>query len=150
MTSVLFPEPDTPVTQTSKPRGISTSRCCKLLAPAPRRRSRRQFGTLRVPGDGGWCPSRDEMTTVFTRSWPQVKDVVGCQNGLAIVLDHQDGVAQITQAFEALEQALIIALMQANARLVEDIEHPHQARANLRCQANALAFPTGEGCCRAI
>jgi len=103
-----------------------------------------------MPGDGGGCPSRDEMATVFTRSWPQVKDIVGCQNGLTIVLDDQDRVAQITQAFETLEQALIIALMQANARLVEDIEHPHQARTNLRCQTNALAFSTGEGRCCAI
>ena len=44
-------------------------------------------------GDGGWRPSRDEMTTVFTRSWPQVKDVVGCQNGLTIVLNDQDRIA---------------------------------------------------------
>ena len=64
-----------------------------------------------MPGDGGWCPGRDEMATVFTRSWPQVKDIVGCQNGLTIVLDDQDRVAQITQAFETLEQALIITLM---------------------------------------
>src|SRR5215510_4964733 len=103
-----------------------------------------------MPGDGGWWPSRDEMATVFTRSWPQVKDIIGCQNGLTIVLDDQDCIAQITQAFEALEQALIIALMQTNTRLVEDIEHPHQARTNLRCQANALAFSTREGRCRAI
>ena len=101
-------------------------------------------------GDSGGCPSRDEMTTVFTRSWPQVKDIVGRQNGLTIVLDDQDRITQVTEALEALEQALIIALMQTNARLVEDIEHPHQARTNLRCQANALAFPTGEGRCRAV
>src|SRR5215831_8579498 len=101
-------------------------------------------------GDAGWWPSRDEMAPVLTRSWPKVQDVVGGSNGLAVVLDDQDRIAQITQAFEAFEQALIIALMQTNARLVEDIEHPHQARTNLRCQANALAFPTGEGRRRAI
>jgi hypothetical protein len=33
------------------------------------------------------------MATVFTCSWPQVKDIVGCQNGLAIVLDDQDRIA---------------------------------------------------------
>jgi hypothetical protein len=43
-----------------------------------------------VLGDDGWWPSRDQSATVFTRSWPEVKDVVGCQNSLAIMLDYQD------------------------------------------------------------
>src|SRR5262249_4229936 len=105
---------------------------------------------LRVLGDAGWRPSRDEMATVFTCSWPQVKDVVGCQNGLTIMLDDQDRIAQITEASQARDRAFIIAPMQTNARVGEDIEPPHQARANLRCQANPLAFTTREGRCRAV
>ena len=100
--------------------------------------------------DLGGCPSRDEMATVFSRSWPQVEDVVGCQNGVTIVLDDEHRIPQITQALETFEQALIVTLVQTNARLIEHIEHSHQARANLRCQANALAFPTGERRCRAV
>ena len=44
-------------------------------------------------GDAGWRASRHEMATVFTRSWPQIKDVIGGQNGVAVVLDHQHRIA---------------------------------------------------------
>jgi hypothetical protein len=43
--------------------------------------------------EAGWRASRDELATVFTRSWPQVQDVVGGQNGFAVVFDDQDRIA---------------------------------------------------------
>ena len=39
-TSVLLPEPDTPVTHTNLPNGISTSTCFRLFAAAPNTRSK--------------------------------------------------------------------------------------------------------------
>ena len=41
LTSVDFPDPDTPVTETKRPIGISTSISCRLLAVTPVARSRR-------------------------------------------------------------------------------------------------------------
>src|SRR6185295_11321303 len=45
------------------------------------------------------------------------------------------------QALERVEQPAVVALVQADRRLVEDVEHPHQARADLRGQADALPLP---------
>ena len=41
-------------------------------------------------------------------------------------------------------------MMQADGRLVEHVEHAAQLRADLRCQANALAFAAGKRGRRAI
>jgi hypothetical protein len=54
------------------------------------------------------------------------------------VLHHEHGIAQIPQALERFEQAIIVALVQADARFIQDVEHAHQPRANLRGQPDAL------------
>ena len=67
-----------------------------------------------------------------------------------VVLDHQHGVAQVAHALERLDQAGVVALVQADARLVQDVEHAHQLAADLRGQADALRFAAGEGDGRAV
>ena len=42
------------------------------------------------------------------------------------------------------QQAVVVALVQADARLVQDVEHAHQARADLRGQADALRLAAAE------
>src|SRR6202041_2668775 len=77
-------------------------------------------------------------------SGAEIEDVVGMANGLLVMLDDQDRVAQVAQRFERDDQPHIVTLMQADRRLIEHIENPAQARTNLCCQANALAFPAGK------
>ena len=60
------------------------------------------------------------------------------------MFDDQHGVAQIAQRFEGVEQAAVVARVQADGRLVEHVEHAAQARADLRGQANALRFAAGK------
>ena len=45
---------------------------------------------------------------------------------------------------QALEQALVVARVQADRGLVEDVEHAHQARAHLRREPDALALAARE------
>jgi hypothetical protein len=43
------------------------------------------------------------------------------------MLNHDDGIAEIAQAFQRFQQALIVTLVQADARLIENVEHAGQA-----------------------
>ena len=43
-----------------------------------------------------------------------------------------------------MQQLAVIAMMQADGRLVEHVEHAAQLRADLRGQADALAFAAGK------
>ena len=56
------------------------------------------------------------------------------------MLDDDDGIAEIAQARQRSQQAFIVALVQADGWLVEHIENTGQAGADLRGEANALAF----------
>ena len=51
---------------------------------------------------------------------------------------------KIAQPLERADQALVVALMQADARLVQDVQHACQTRADLRRQTNALRLTTRE------
>ena len=68
----------------------------------------------------------------------EVDEVVGCAHRLLVVLDDDDGVAEVAQLPERGEQTRVVALVQSDRRLVEDVEHADETRADLRREANAL------------
>ena len=61
------------------------------------------------------------------------------------MFDHNHAVAQIAQAFEGGEQAVIVALVQADGGFVQNVHHAGQAAADLAGEADALSFAAGEG-----
>ena len=69
---------------------------------------------------------------------PHVDDVVGREDGLAVVLDDDDRVAEVAQARLRLDEARVVARVQADARLVEHVEDADERRADLRREADAL------------
>ena len=75
-----------------------------------------------------------------------VDQVIGGADAVLIVLDHDDGVADVAQAQQRADQARVVALVQADRRLVEHVADADQARADLRRQADALRFAAGERC----
>ena len=60
------------------------------------------------------------------------------------MLDDEDGVAEVAEVFERGDEALVVALVQADGGLVEDVEDAAEAGADLGGEADALAFAAGE------
>ncbi len=73
-----------------------------------------------------------------------IDHVIGRDHRVLVMLDHDHGIAEIAQPPQRIEQACIVALMQADRRLVEHIEHAGEARADLGRQANTLALAAGQ------
>ena len=53
-------------------------------------------------------------------------------------------VAEVAQALERRDQAAVVALVQPDRRLVEDVEHAHEARPDLRGEPDALRLAARE------
>src|SRR3954453_2955527 len=70
----------------------------------------------------------------------QIDDVVGRANRLLVVLDDNHRVAEIAEPCEGREQGAIVALVQANRRLIEHVQHAGEVRADLRGEADTLPF----------
>ena len=86
----------------------------------------------------------DDLAAMDAGGRADVDDVVGLADGVLVVLDDDHGVAEVAEVLERLEEAGVVALVQADRRLVEDVEHAGQARADLRGEADALALAAGQ------
>jgi len=65
-------------------------------------------------------------------SRPHVDEPVGAAHHLLVVLDDKDGVADVAEAPERVDQSRVVALVEADRRLVEDVEDADELRADLR------------------
>ena len=92
----------------------------------------------------------NHLAAVFTRARSQVQDPVGGADGFVVMFDHQHGIAQVAQALERAQQAVVVAWVQPDRRLIQHVQHAHQARADLGCQADALRFAAGKRACGAL
>src|SRR5690606_37503631 len=63
----------------------------------------------------------DDLAAVLSRPGADVDDVVGHPHRVLVVLDHDQGVAQVAQADQRLDQALVVPLVEADRGLVEDV-----------------------------
>ena len=87
--------------------------------------------------EGAAC---DHMPAVNAGARPHLDDVIRSADGVFVVFDHNDRIANVAQSPHGVDHLDIVFGVQANAGFVEHIEHAHQPRADLRGKANALRF----------
>ncbi len=86
----------------------------------------------------------DDLATAGARPGPHVDHVVGGADRLLVVLHHQDGVAQVAQPDQGVQQTAVVPLVQPDAGLVQDIQYARKTGPDLGGQTNALAFAAGQ------
>ena len=86
-----------------------------------------------------------DLAAVLARARADVDDPVGDLDGVLVVLDDDQRVAHVAQPDQGLDQPVVVALVQADGRLVEDVQHADQAGADLGGQPDALGLAAGEG-----
>ena len=90
----------------------------------------------------------DHLAAVNAGTRSQVDHVVCRKNSLLIVFDHNDRIADIPEMGQRAEQALVVALVQPDRRLVEDIHDTDEARTDLwleRGDTEELTAPVDPG-----
>ena len=148
---------ETPVTTVSRPSGNSTSMFFRLCSRAPRtisllavglaalaraRRSRRapeRYCPVSEPALRAMSRRRargDQFAAEPSGAGAEVDHVVGALDGLLVVLHHQHRVAQVAQLRQRVEQAAVVARVQADGGLVQHVEHAAQL-------ASRSAWPAG-------
>ena len=164
MTSVDLPEPETPVTQQKTPSGIvdvdllqvvlagaADDELAARLAPLLRNRDRRacpaRYWPVSDAGSASTCRGRalgDDVAAVLAGAGAEVDEVVGRAHRALVVLDHDHGVAEVAQALQGRDQLRVVALVQADRGLVEDVEDADQARADLGREPDPLRLAARE------
>ena len=70
--------------------------------------------------------------------------MVGGPHRVFVVFDDDDRVAEVAELGERIEQALVVARVEADRRFVEDVEHADEAATDLAGEADALRLAAGE------
>ena len=81
----------------------------------------------------------------YARPRPEIDDMVGSPHRVFVVLDDHHRVALVAKLGQRFQQLVVVTGMQADGRLVENVEHPHQPAADLAGQADALHLAAGKG-----
>ena len=74
--------------------------------------------------------------------WTDVEHIVGLADHILVVFNDDHRVALIPKVFQRPDKSVVVALVQTNRRLIEDVKNARQTRPNLRGKADTLAFPT--------
>ena len=82
----------------------------------------------------------DDFSSIFSGSRAEVENVVGGAHDVGIVLDDEDGVSQVAQVMQDLDEPVRVAAVQTDGRLVEHIQRSDQTRAERSRELNALRF----------
>ena len=84
------------------------------------------------------------LAAVLTGSGTDVDHPVGGADGVLVVLDDDQGVAEVSQPDQGLDQPAVVPLVQADARLVEHVQDPDQAGPDLGRQPDPLCLTAGQ------
>ena len=114
------------------PRGVAIARSPRRYAPVSE-------PCVRLDQLGGRA-LEDHVPAVLAGARAEIDDVVGRADRLLVVLDDDTVLPRSRSRASVAEQRAVVALMQADRRLVEHVEHAGQVRADLRRQPDALAF----------
>ena len=86
-----------------------------------------------------------DLAAVLARPGPDVDHPVGGPDGVLVVLDNDQRVAEIAQPGQRLDQPVVVPLVQPDRRLVQHVEHTDQAGPDLRGQPDPLRLTAGQG-----
>ena len=81
----------------------------------------------------------DDLAPVLAGAGAEVDDVVGGADRALVVLDDDHRVAEVAQALERADQLLVVALVQADRGLVEDVEHARPGSSRSASRAGSAA-----------
>ncbi len=125
-------------------------------APPPRgHRDRLAPGKI-LPGERGGVAHHvlrraegHDLAAVNAGAGTHVDHVVGGLDRFLVVLDHDHRVSEVSESLQCLYQPRVVALVQADGRLIEHVHHAGEPGADLARQSNPLGLSTREGIGRA-
>ena len=113
-------------------------------APVSRKKSPpffRRFGTVNLlfardiePGERGGAvsdlfgrPRENDLASLGPGPRSHIDDVVGAKDRLPVVFDHDQAVTGVPEPHQDVQKPSVVARMQADAWLIENIEHAGKA-----------------------
>src|SRR5438128_328639 len=81
-----------------------------------------------------------QAATKFARCWPNIENVIGGTNHVRVVLDDEHRVSNVAQVMKQPNQTIVVARMQTDRWLVENVKRADERRSKIRRQLNSLCL----------
>ena len=124
---------------------------------APRRDRDRTTAREEVTGHRALRPHHllggslgDDVPSVLAGTRAHVDDPVGDPHHLLVVLDDEHRVPERLQPLQRRDQAVVVALVETDRRLVEDVEHADELRADLCREPQPLRLAARQRLCGTV
>ena len=85
-------------------------------------------------------PTSYDLTATDSSQRPYIDDPVGIPDHILVVFDDNHRITRIAQGLQTADQLNVVALMQPDAGLIQDIEYVDQFRTDLRSQPDPLTL----------
>ena len=89
-------------------------------------------------------PLPDDLAAVDAGAGAEVHDAVREADRLLVVLDDDDRVPEVAHRDERVDELAVVLRVEADRRLVEDVEDAHELAADLRREPDALRLAARE------
>jgi hypothetical protein len=86
--------------------------------------ARERFSVLEEVREG---PRVDDSPSVLAGPWTDIDDPVRFVDGVLVMFDDDERVPQVPKPGERLDETTVVALVEADARFVEDIQDTDEA-----------------------
>ena len=90
------------------------------------------------------------LSAVLACARADIHKPVGIEHGLRVMLHDHDRISLVTQFLKRIDKFPVVTLVQADARLIQNIEDIDQFRTDLGGQTDSLAFTTRQRTCSAV
>ena len=128
-----------------------------VAAPALGRDRHRSLAAQEGAGDGARLGEddleravRDDLAAVLPGPGPDVDHPVGRPDRLLVVLHDEDRVAEVAEAGQGRDQLRVVALVETDRGLVEDVQDAHERRADLGREPDPLGLAAGQADARPV
>ena len=98
-----------------------------------------------VLGDLFRSAGGDQAAAVFASAGTDVNQIIRGAHGVFVVFHYENGIFEVAEMLQGGDELIVVALMETDARLIQNIEDALEAGADLGGEADALSFPAREG-----
>ena len=89
-------------------------------------------------------PLGNHSSPMHSRTRPHINHPVCSPDGILIMFDHDERIADITQMAEGLDEPVVVPLVKTNGRLIKDIEDAGEIGPDLGREPDPLRFSSRE------
>lgn len=83
---------------------------------------------------------KDNLSTMDTRSWPDIHYLISMSHDIFVMFDDDDGVTEVDELSEIVDEETTITWVKSDRGFIEDVGDTFESSADLSRETDTLRF----------